>query len=179
LNNTWKQIKNYPNYEVSDIGNVRSLNRITTQKNQYREFDASYKGKLLKVVYGSNGYGHVQLFNKDKKKCFSVHYLVLSTFTNSDYTETLNSIDHIDDDKTNNTLSNLEWCTQEYNIKKYHKAHPTKPDKQKIVSITKQDITKKLKIKDAAEHIGCSYYSVMNVATGYRKSIYGWAVDYV
>ena len=104
---TWKPIKGYEGlYEVSDHGNVRSLPRTTTS------------GKMLKQHTNSrNGYKYVSLCRNNTKATKRVHILVIEAFTDfvSNGFNPRAVIDHIDGDKTNNRLENLELVTQKEN----------------------------------------------------------------
>lgn len=98
----WKDILGYEGlYQVSNLGNVRSLN--------YRR---SGKTKLLKQGT-DNGYKRVELSKNGKKKKYWVHRLVAIAFISNpnNYKE----VNHKDEDKSNNNVNNLEWCTREYN----------------------------------------------------------------
>lgn len=98
----WKDILGYEGlYQVSNLGNVRSLN--------YRR---SGKTKLLKQGT-DNGYKRVELSKNGKKKKYWVHRLVAISFISNpnNYKE----VNHKDEDKSNNNVNNLEWCTREYN----------------------------------------------------------------
>lgn len=96
----WKSIKGYENlYEVSNIGNVRNK-----------------KNKVLKVKnINSNGYYRVELWKKNKKRNVLIHRLVAETFIPN--LNNLPCINHIDMNRKNNCVSNLEWCTQKMNMK--------------------------------------------------------------
>ena len=94
----WKPIPNTKNqYEASNFGNIRSLRKG--------------KIKILRLCKNSRGYMSVGVFGK----VFSVHRLILKTFKPIP-NENKFVINHIDGDKTNNNLNNLEWCTQKFNI---------------------------------------------------------------
>lgn len=88
-------------YEVSNLGKVRSIG--------YR------KERILKPVIDIGGYSTVHLVKEGKLKWFKVHRLVAQAFIPN--TEGLPQINHIDEDKTNNRVDNLEWCTGSYNIR--------------------------------------------------------------
>ena len=104
----WRPIEEYEGlYEVSNMGRVKSLERI--DKNNHL-----VKGKILKPVMMKNGYLRVDLSKEGKHKMFSVHRLVGMTFIPNP--EGLPQINHIDEDKTNNRVDNLEWCDCKYNI---------------------------------------------------------------
>ena len=105
----WKDIEGYENkYQVSNLGNVKSLETWTGDKYIRRE-------KILKnMVYG-NGYYYVCLSKNGKVKKYKVNRLVAQAFIpNPDNKPFTN---HIDGDKLNNNVDNLEWCTQSENMK--------------------------------------------------------------
>jgi len=91
----WKNITDFDNYEVSSFGMVRN------KKTQ----------KLLSPGKNSRGYMYVNLYNKGRKN-ITVHNLVANTFLNK---SNFNEIDHIDNNKQNNNVSNLRWCTRSDN----------------------------------------------------------------
>ena len=92
----WKKIDGY-NYEVSNYGNVR---RIET-------------GKILKQYKNKDGYMRVELRNMDKRKNCRVHRLVAIAFIPNP--DNLPEVNHKNELKADNTVSNLEWCTPKYN----------------------------------------------------------------
>ena len=100
----WRDILGYEGlYEVSDQGRVRSLNYGCTGRIQ-----------LLKPAMNTQGYLFVILYKDGKRKECTVHRLVAQAFlTNA---ENLPQVNHIDENKQNNCVSNLEWCTCKYNI---------------------------------------------------------------
>lgn len=112
----WKPIRGYEgSYEVSNLGNVRSLDRKYRGSNQFgSSFIFTKKGKLLKPKKRKDGYLSVALCNKQKAKHISIHRLVALTFLSNPNNYPV--INHKDEDKTNNNVNNLEWCTQSYNI---------------------------------------------------------------
>ena len=107
----WKDIEGYEGlYQVSDKGEVRSLDRTERSKgNSYRQ----RKGMLLKQRIDKYGYYKVNLYKDSKLKTFVVHRLVAVAFV--DNPMDLPVVNHIDGDKTNNHFSNLEWCTVQEN----------------------------------------------------------------
>lgn len=97
--------------QVSTFGNVKFLDRWVEHKNGHKRF---YKEELKKPRL-KNGYQFVRL-SKDKKHTeISVHRLVLQTFKPNPNPELYTQINHIDENKENNRLDNLEWCTAEEN----------------------------------------------------------------
>lgn len=107
----WRPIPNYIGYyEVSNIGNVRSVDRLVTYSNGVQRV---HKGKILKQDINYKGYHRVRLQKDGKSKSFSVHRLVALAFIPNP--NSLPQVNHIDENKSNNCVSNLEWCTSEYN----------------------------------------------------------------
>ena len=92
----WKKIEN-TNYEVCTDGRVRNKN-----------------GYILTPNIKNNGYHQVRLSIEGKQKSFLVHRLVMLTFAPIDNPDDF-QVNHIDENKSNNDISNLEWCDREYN----------------------------------------------------------------
>lgn len=104
----WKPIKGYEGlYEVSNLGNVKSLDRIRVY------YNAKLKGKLLKQNETKKGYLCVRLYNNGISKSFPVHRLVALTFIEN--IENKDQVDHIDGNCKNNTVNNLRWATAKEN----------------------------------------------------------------
>ena len=105
----WKTINEYPAYQVSDTGLVRSL---------YRTHGASGKRintvRMLKPGTDGPGYLTVHLCKNSTLKTYAVHRLVLAAFVGScpDGLEA----NHLDGDKLNNRIGNLEWITSSENM---------------------------------------------------------------
>lgn len=107
----WKDIKGYENlYQVSNFGNVRSLDKSIVRKNGEK---LTVHGKVLKPMI-SKGYYYVRLNNCGVWKDEQVHRLVAGAFISNP--NNLPEVNHIDEDKTNNYIDNLEWCSRKYNI---------------------------------------------------------------
>ena len=94
----WKPIKNYEElYEVSNLGNVRNAKTF----------------KTLRKIKHRQGYQMTSLYKDGKQKCFLIHRLVAIAFIENP--KNLKEINHIDENKENNVVSNLEWCDRIYN----------------------------------------------------------------
>ena len=104
----WKDVAEYEGvYQVSDKGNVRSLARVDSLGRECR-------GRVLKQGYSSGGYPQVNLYKNGKRKSRLIHRLVVGAFIPNP--ESLPQVNHIDEDKDNNNLENLEWCDSKYNV---------------------------------------------------------------
>lgn len=107
----WKDIKGYEGlYQVSNLGRVRSLDRVINHPITYNQF---IKGKII-VPQQRGNYKKVDLC-KDGKICQkSVHRIVAEAFV--DNPNNLPIVNHKDENPSNNRADNLEWCTYQYNV---------------------------------------------------------------
>lgn len=105
----WRPVRGYKGYyEVSSLGRVRSLPR----KTRFGTRTLVTKQKILRPVTG-HGYLYVVLSKRNKHSQKAVHRLVADAFI-PNY-DNLPAVNHKDEDKSNNRVSNLEWCTPRYN----------------------------------------------------------------
>lgn len=125
----WKGIKDFPNYEVSNKGQVRNIKT----------------GRILKPYVnlgGGKGYYKVRLTSApNESKQFFVHRLVAEAFIPKEKEE-YTDVNHIDEDRLNNSVDNLEWCTRSYNTS-YGSAqarHSATYQKNKGKDIVKYDL---------------------------------------
>ena len=99
----YKKIKNYENYLIYDNGDIFNLNTK----------------KILNGSIGENGYKYYRLSKNGKKKMFYAHRLVAEHFI--DNPKNLPIVNHIDGNKLNNNINNLEWISYSNNTKHFHK----------------------------------------------------------
>lgn len=132
----WKPIKDYETlYEVSNTGKVRSLSRKVIVKNKYGAISTRMtKAKELKPQMRGEYY-MVWLCKNGKSKQYNIHRLVGETFLKNP--NNLRDINHKDENKLNNNVSNLEFCTHKYNMNygnrnKIISIKASKPRKKKI-----------------------------------------------
>ena len=113
MSEVWKDIPNYEgSYQVSNTGLVRSVDRVVAFKDGSMR---KYKGKVLKPSLDTPGYERLSLCNDLRCNSKSVHRLVLETFKPHVNMNNL-EVNHIDGNKLNNHLTNLEWVTRLGNI---------------------------------------------------------------
>lgn len=110
MKEVWKSLNGIvecgDNYEVSDFGNVRSVDRINHKGRRI-------KGRILKFGIKGKGYLSVKLCMNGVEKNYQVHRLVAMAFIPN--TQNKPQVNHKDTNKKNNKLSNLEWVTNSEN----------------------------------------------------------------
>ena len=103
----WRPIAGYEGlYAVSNMGRIKSLPRDTG--NQYRERET-----ILKLRSYKTGYRYVNLYKDHKMKSATVHRLVTIAFIPNP--DNLPCVNHKAENKGNNCVWNLEWCSKKYN----------------------------------------------------------------
>jgi hypothetical protein len=108
----WKDINGLEgSYQISNKGKVRSLTRVIVWKDRNRK--STFKGGLVKTFKDKYGYLQVKLQTKNRQTGYSVHKLVATAFIPNPFNLPL--VNHIDTDKTNNVVDNLEWTTPKGN----------------------------------------------------------------
>lgn len=121
----WKIIEEAPSYEISSEGNVRNKTN----------------GRILHPqAFGATGYKQVSLKIKDTNKFQKryIHRLVAQAFI--DNPENKREVNHIDGNKLNNNLSNLEWVTSSENQIKRHEQGNIQTSNRKIGRFDKNGI---------------------------------------
>lgn len=100
-------------YEVSDLGSVRSVDRVVRN---WPHGERVVRGRQLKPNVRGNGYAYVQLCSPGRKKrLVSIHRLVAAAFLGTP-SGTFH-VNHLDGEKLNNQALNLEWCTPRQNYR--------------------------------------------------------------
>lgn len=116
MDEIWKDIADYEGYyQISNLGRVRSVDRYIYNVSNFGDNKISfYKGKILRPSKRRKGYLGISLTKKNKQRSFLIHRLVAQAFIPN--SNNLPQVNHIDEDKTNNQVCNLEWCDNKYNI---------------------------------------------------------------
>ena len=122
----WRAIYGYEDYyEVSNLGRVRSKDRVVRQRCRGGGIAVhQYKGKILTPSTNGN-YLIVKLHGTSGYKTCVIHKLVARTFIPNP--DSLPQVNHKDENKFNNCVDNLEWCTAQYN-----NTYGTLPEKRRV-----------------------------------------------
>lgn len=163
----WKTIVGYPNYMVSNMGNVKSLNYNNTGKE-----------KLLKPFKNRKGYLQVALHQQEKRKFYYVHRLVAQHFIDNP-----NNLSQVNN-PLNNCASNVEWCDSLYNNnygahkEKISKSNTNHPKISKQVLCVETGVVYP-SIHQIERELGYNISNISKCCTGKRKTAYGYTWKYV
>ena len=189
MNEIWKDKKDYEGlYQVSNLGNIRSLTRKVKCKNDTFRI---VNGKMLIPIQMKNGYLFVNLWKNNIVKRKLVHRLVATAFIPNPANK--QEVNHIDANKTNNNYFNLEWNTRPENTFHSYKMN-LREEQRKNVAMT----NKKLKSKnvaqydknmqltktfpsasEAARYYGYNQSAISECCRGIRKKAYGYIWKYI
>lgn len=174
----WKPVVGYEGlYEVSNKGRVRSIDRLRKGKHQNM---CRMQGKMLKPII-QNGYLIVSLVKDAKCRHYRVHRLVAEAFIPNDDLEK-SHVNHIDGDKTNNSVENLEWCTYRENAihairtglwhstkgKTINQAAPNSCQRYKPSEI-ELIMSGSYTANELAELLGRTVYSINHIRSEYKR----------
>lgn len=154
----WKDIKGYEGlYQVSNFGRVKR------------------NGRILKVRVKRKGYLGVVLYNNSEPKHYTIHRLVAEAFIPNP--ENKPQVNHIDEDKTNNTVANLEWVTAKENAN-----HGTRNSRMshKIVAIniSTGDSYNFNSIRECARILKLSNGNISRFFSGELNHVGGYVFEY-
>ena len=160
---TWKDVPGYEGlYKINQKGDVLSL----------RKKGASHADYILTPTNDGRGYKQVCMTKGGKTKSEKVHRLVALAFipNPNGYTE----INHIDEDKWNSDVTNLEWCTRTYNVN-YGKRTEKTSTKVAMYSLKMEFIREYKSIREACRENGfrCPG-NISNVVNGISYTAYGY-----
>lgn len=183
MQEVWKDIEGYEGaYRVSNLGHILSV-RFGPKSNSVPVNPVS---KIMRQSRSSSGYLHVQLYKNGKSSTKLVHILVAQAFIPNP--ENKPEVNHIDGNKNNNRVDNLEWSTKSENQR--HAINiglrQASPNIGKIGELSKSSkpvlqydlqgnfVKKWSSYADAARYYGCSYTSIGNCAHGRHKTCQGY-----
>ena len=161
MNEIWKNIDGFENlYQVSSLGRVKSL--------KYN------KERILKPGNNGKGYLWVQLWREGKVTQCYIHRLVAQTFIENP--DNLPQVNHINEDKTDNRVNNLEWCSIVYNLNYgTHNERIATALSKPIYSVNKttNEITYYQSISDAERVANIAHQNICSCLKGKLKSAGG------
>ena len=131
MEEVWKQITEFPDYKISNMGRVMSYAR-------YKD------GKIMKQLLHT-GYYRIGLYCNNKQHCLFVHRLLAQAFIPNP--DNLPTVDHIDRNPVNNSINNLRWAsvkTQNINRISY-RTDITETDTKKRLSCRSRDLQRRNK----------------------------------
>lgn len=157
----YKDIEGYENlYQVSNLGNVKSLN-----------YNRTGKERILKPIKDNNGYLFVTLCKEREHIKYSIHRLVAEAFiSNSD---NLPQVNHIDEDRTNNNVTNLEWCTAKYNSNYGSRTERSALSRSKQVMCIETGVAYPSS-SEAARQLGFAQTNISRCCNGIRNTCGGF-----
>lgn len=170
----WKDIEGYENlYKISNFGNIISKRYWLLNKYIYKE-------RKIKPTIANNGYIRVSLTKDKKVKYVNIHRLVAQAFIPNP--DNLPCVNHIDGNKENNRVDNLEWCTHSYNNKEAYriglrKAYRGK-DNCRSRAILQYDLSGNFikewdSLSQITKKLGYDYTCVLRCCKGKYKKSYG------
>lgn len=176
----WKFIKNSSYYQVSNLGRIKCIGGTIIRKDGK---PYTIKEKIMKPTKTRHGYLLIEL-KIDLHEKFLVHRLVLETFNPIENMKNL-QVNHIDGDKSNNHIKNLEWVTRTENMQHAIKTglfHPENRcgEKHPLCQLTEMQISEiKEKLKEnkrglqhqLALEYGVSDTTISEIKTGRKRKL--------
>lgn len=130
MNEVWKPVPSYEGlYEVSNLGNFRAVDRYVPSRWGH---DRLYHGKPMLTETTYDNYQRIVLMKNGVKRRFMAHRLVALAFIPNPQNKP--EVNHIDGNKSNNIVSNLEWCTASENTQHAFRTGLCKASKLKCTS---------------------------------------------
>ena len=161
----WRDIEEYENlYQISNLGIVKSLGNDRTRKE-----------KILRPQKVNN-YLIVSLSKDGKAKHYYIHRLVALHFIPNP--QNLEQINHRDEDKTNNCVSNLEFCTAAYNINYGTRNQRSAEKTSKQVLCVETGIIYS-STKEVQRQLGFAHNNISQCCNGKYKTAYGYTWKYI
>lgn len=184
MEEVWKDVQGFEGiYQVSNLGRVRSLDRYVECVDSFRH----YKGKIMKQDKKKNGYMQICLRRQQVHKQVLVHRLVADAFIPN--VDNLPEVNHKDENKENNCVENLEWCTQAYN-NSYGEGHKQRSKNAIKYAIQKQSmpvlqyslegklLAEYYSATEAARKNNCRQGGISECCNGRQKTAYGYVWKY-
>ena len=162
----WKPIDGFTGYYVSNLGRIKSYKR-DKENGRIIQPRLSKKGYYFAFIYDDN----------NKRKCVQVHRAVLKTFNPVENMNKL-EVNHKDEVKTNNCLSNLEWTTHAENVRYgTGSKRAVEPQKMKIKCVENGVIYNSM--REASETLGIGYGNISRCCSGRLKTTNGFSFEVI
>ena len=173
----WSEVTGYEGlYEVSDTGLVRGVDRFVTDKNGIKR---SWKGRMIAFRLNSRGYLSVKLYKNGKSRTLVIHRLVATAFILNPHKLPL--VNHLDGNKVNNEVINLEWVTPSINVKHAYDMglNPQRGCTHRLAVAIIDTVTGEIYCtqKALSDHLGVDYGNLKNVLKGNRPFPKSWNLD--
>ena len=153
----WKDIQGYEGmYQVSNLGKIRSLDRVVVYKNGQKHF---YKGSILTPGKGVTGYLTVRLGSHGREA--GVHRFVAENFIPN--IEEKSDVNHINGDKSDNRVCNLEWVNRKENMAHCKNILKKRTGKAPVEVLCVEQNKIYASISDAAEKTGASISHISTI----------------
>lgn len=186
LNEKWQAIPNFCNiYYISNYGRILRMSHTRISKRYCKE-GKLYPTKILRVSKNKQGYVNTQIRHLDGSfETFKVHRLVAEIFISNP--EHKPQVNHIDGNKLNNRVDNLEWCTNGENSKHaWNNGLRTKrigKDNKFSIKVNQYDLNNNLIkkwncINDITRELGISHSLITAVCQGKQKTSHGFIWKY-
>ena len=152
---TFVEIEGFENYEVSNLGKVRNIK----------------SGRMLKPHLNHNGYLRLWLYENNKRKHLFLHKIIATAFIDNPGKKP--QVNHIDENKLNNDLNNLEWCTvRENNVHGTRTKRIAEKRFKKVIQLDLNDnvLNEFESMRQAERETGIEATSISACCNGKRKS---------
>lgn len=164
----WKDIPSYEGlYQASNLGRIKSFARNST------------RGGVLKQVDRGVGYYKVTLCKGGKTKQFNVHSIIAAVFLPNP--NNYKYVDHIDENRKNNRIDNLQWCTAKQNLYfrdgVYRRAITRRGKDKRVISqysLAGKKIKEFKTLHEAAKAVNGQAQNIWKVVKGKRLNAYGF-----
>lgn len=158
----WKEISEYPDIKISNTGKIYS----------------KYSKRLQKITLNNEGYYVVNVRSLTRgRNSHLLHRIIAQAFIPN--SNNLNCVNHIDGDKKNNKISNLEWVTKADNNRHAYKTGLANTEKAVIAkNIKTGEIIEFKSAREITRQLGIDYRQVSDTCYGKQHTCHGYEFDF-